>query len=238
LTQVSFLRHGAFFGPEDAEKKTLCLIGAGATGSWTALLAAKMGWHDFVIWDLDVVESHNLPNQAYDMEHLGQKKVFALEQVLKRFNPNVSVKAYDYFFDASNPDHVSELSDYVFIAVDSLDTRKAIYESIKLHPFVDLVFETRMGFTHAELNIVNSSDTLKIDEIISMLKTDEEVTEAACNERIITSLVTIVSSALVHNLCYHASSHRTQNEFTNYGKTLFTLDPKLNTYQMKGSLGR
>ena len=237
MTQVSFLRHGAFFGPEDAENKTLCLIGAGATGSWTALLAAKMGWHDFVIWDLDVVESHNLPNQAYDMEHLGQKKVFALEQVLKRFNPNVSVKAYDYFFDASNPDHVSELSDYVFIAVDSLDTRKAIYESVKLHPFVDLIFESRMGFTHAELNIVNSSDTLKIDDIISMLKTDKEVTEAACNERIITSLVTIVSSALVHNLCYHASSHRTQNEFTNYGKTLFTLDPKLNTYQMKGILG-
>ena len=93
-----------------------------------------------------------------------------------------------------------------------------------------------MGFTHAELNIVNSADTLKIDEIISMLKTDKEVTEAACNERIITSLVSIVSSALVHNLCYHASSHRTQNEFNNYGKTLFTLNPQLNTYQTKGVL--
>jgi molybdopterin/thiamine biosynthesis adenylyltransferase len=237
LTQVSFLRHGAFFGPEDAENKSFCIIGAGATGSWAALTAAKMGWHNFVIWDLDLVESHNLPNQAYDLEHVGSKKVIALKNVLKRFNPNISVKTFDHFFDASNPDHVSELSDYVFIAVDSLDTRKAIYECVKLHPFVDIIFETRMGFTHAELNIVKSSDILKIDEIISMLKTDEEVTEAACNERIITSLVAIVSSALVHNLCYHASSSRNKTEFTNFGKTLFTLDPILNTYQMKGTLG-
>jgi hypothetical protein len=63
-----------------------------------------------------------------------------------------------------------------------------------------------------------------------MLKTDEEVTEAACNERIITSLVAIVSSALVHNLCYHASSSRNKTEFTNFGKTFFTLTPGLNTY--------
>ena len=230
MTQVSFLRHGAFFGPEDAENKTFCLIGAGATGSWTALMAAKMGWHNFLVWDADIVESHNLPNQAYDIEHLGQKKVFALKQVLERFNPNISVKTYDHFFDANNPDHLSELSDYVFIAVDSLDTRKDIYEAIKLHPFVNVIFETRMGFTHAELNIVDSSDVTKIDELISMLKTDEEVTEAACNERIITSLVTIVSSALVHHLCYHASSHRTQSEFNSFGKTIFNLSPHLTTY--------
>lgn len=237
MTQVSFLRHGAFFGPEDADNKTFCIIGAGATGSWAALTAAKMGWHSFQIWDLDLVESHNLPNQAYDVSHIGMKKVDALEQVLKQFNPSVTVDKHDYFFDASNPDHVAELTDYVFIAVDSLDTRKAVYEVIKLHPFINLVFETRMGFTHAELNIVSPSDILKIDEIISMLKTDEEVTEAACNERIISTLVMIVSSALVHNLCYHSSSSRRETEFTNYGKTLFTLDPKLNTYQMKGILG-
>ncbi len=230
MTQVSFLRHGAFFGPEDAENKVFCLIGTGATGSWAALMAAKMGWHNFVIWDADVVESHNLPNQAYDIEHIGQKKVFALKAVLKRFNPNVQVKSYDYFFDASNPDHVAELSDYVFIAVDSLDTRRDIYSCIKLHPFVDVVFETRMGFTHAELNIIKSSDIIKIDEIISMLKTDEEVTEAACNERIITSLVSIVSSALVHSLCYITSSSRTGNSFQNYGKTIFNLSPNLTTY--------
>lgn len=233
MSQVSFLRHGAFFGPEDAENKTFCIIGVGATGSWAALTAAKMGWHKFQIWDLDLVESHNLPNQAYGVQHVGMKKVDALEQVLKEFNPAIIVEKHDYFFDATNPLHTTELTDYLFIAVDSLDTRKAIYQVAKLHPFLNLIFETRMGFTHAELNIINPCDVMKVDEIISMLKTDDEVTEAACNERIISTLVMIVSSALAHNLCYHASSSRTKNEFTNYGKTIFSLTPQLTTYSTK-----
>lgn len=233
MSQVSFLRHGAFFGPEDAENKTFCIVGVGATGSWAALTAAKMGWHKFQIWDLDLVESHNLPNQAYGVQHVGMKKVDALEQVLKEFNPAIIVEKHDCFFDAEDALHVTELTDYLFIAVDSLDTRKAIYQAAKLHPFLNLIFETRMGFTHAELNIINPSDVVKIDEVISMLKTDDEVTEAACNERIISTLVMIVSSALTHNLCYHASSSRTQNQFTNYGKTIFSLNPQLTTYSTK-----
>ena len=231
MTQVSFLRHGAFFGPEDAADQTFCLIGTGATGSWAALLAAKMGWHNFQLWDSDVVETHNLPNQAFNACHVGQKKVDALEDVLLSFNPAIQITKFDCLFDANNIEHISELSDYVFIAVDSLDTRKEVYSCLKLHPLVDVIFETRMGFTHAELNITKSSNTMKIDQIISLLKTDKEVPEAACNERIITSLVSIVSSALVHNLCYIASSNRTGNAFTSYGKTLFNLSPNLTTYQ-------
>lgn len=230
MTQVSFLRHGAFFGPEDANDKTFCLIGTGATGSWAALMAAKMGWHNFQIWDSDIVETHNLPNQAFNACHVGQKKVDALERVLLDFNPAIQITKFDHFFDARNVEHVAELSDYVFIAVDSLDCRKEIYSCLRSHPLVDVIFETRMGFTHAELNITESSDVIKIDQIISLLKTDEEVVEAACNERIITSLVSIVSSTLVHNLCYIASSDRTGNKFTTYGKTLFNLSPNLTTY--------
>lgn len=233
MSQVSFLRHGAFFGPEDANDATFCIIGAGATGSWAALTAAKMGWHNFQIWDLDLVESHNLPNQAYTVDHIGLKKVDALEQVLKEFNPSVIVEKHDCFFDAEDPAHVAELADYLFIAVDSLDTRKAIYQKAKLHPFLNLIFETRMGFTHAELNITDPSNIIKIDEIINMLKSDEEVTEAACNERIISTLVMIVSSALVHNLCYHSSSSRNEVVFDNYGKTIFNLSPNLATYHTK-----
>ena len=230
MTQASFLRHGAFFGPEDAEDKTLCIIGAGATGSWVALTAAKMGWHNFQLWDSDSVESHNLPNQAFDAGHVGQKKVDALESVLQAFNPSVQITKFDCFFDAANPEHLSELTDYLFIAVDSLDTRKAIYSSIKLNPFIELVFETRMGFTHAELNIVSPKEINKIDEILNTIKTDKEVVEAACNERIISTLVMIVSAVLVHQLCYHAASGRNKTEPTYANKTIFSLNPTLTMF--------
>ncbi len=248
MTQVSFLRHGAFFGPEDAQNKTFCIIGAGATGSWAALMAAKMGWHQFQIWDLDLVESHNLPNQAYDVRHIGMKKVDALEQVLLNFNPSIQVEKHPCFFDHENSEHSSALEDYVFIAVDSLDTRKNIYNLLRLHPFVDIVFETRMGFTHAEINVLETKNIDQIDRIVSMLKTDSQVEESACNERIISTLVTIVASELVHRLCTFASLHRHhpdvsdtfsesyQSTFNSLlGKTIYSLAPKLNIYHQKTS---
>jgi molybdopterin/thiamine biosynthesis adenylyltransferase len=245
--QVSFLRHGAFFGPEDASNKTFCIIGAGATGSFAALFAAKMGWHKFQIWDLDLVESHNLPNQTYNVSHIGMKKVDALEKVLLDFNPMVQVEKNDYFFDSNNQEHVASLEDCVFIAVDSLDTRKSIYSSLHFHPFVDIIFETRMGFTHAEMNITSTTDVNKINQITEMLKRDSEVEESACNERIITTLTAIVSSTLVHKLCQYASFERTQlkttasssleGEVTNRtiqnaicGKTIFDFSSNLNIY--------
>ena len=237
--QVSFLRHGAFFGPEDAVDKTFCIIGVGATGSWAALLAAKMGWHKFQIWDLDLVESHNLPNQTYNISHVGMKKVDALEKVLLDFNPMVQIEKHDYFFDADNQDHITSLEDCVFIAVDSLDTRKSIYSSLLFHPFVDIIFETRMGFTHAEMNVIKTTNVNKINQIVEMLKADSEVEESACNERIITTLTAIVSSTLVHKLCQYASLERTQSNVESNnkitinnicGKTIFDFSSNLNIY--------
>lgn len=76
-TAVSFLRHAGWVGPEDLND-TLTIIGCGAVGSNLALIAAKMGFHEFDLWDADIVEPHNLANQAYDVEHIGMKKVAAL----------------------------------------------------------------------------------------------------------------------------------------------------------------
>lgn len=233
--QVSFLRHNSFFGPEDCDDKVLNIIGAGATGSWVALLAAKMGWHNFKIWDQDLVESHNLPNQAYDVSHVGLLKVDALKNVLTTFNPQISVTTFPHFFEGSNASHLSELEDYVFVAVDSLSARKDIVENLIYHPFAHTLFETKMGFTHAALNIIKTNDKNSMVSFLNMLKTDEEVTESACNERIITTLTNVVSSNLVHFLCAHASLERRNpsEDFDYYGQHLFNFDnSKLNIYKI------
>jgi molybdopterin/thiamine biosynthesis adenylyltransferase len=221
MEQVSFLRHNAFFGPEDANDKTFNIIGVGATGSWAGLLAAKMGWHNFRIWDADVVETHNCPNQIYNVTHTGLKKVDAFEQVLTDFNSQVTVEKHDCFFTSA--EHANLLDGPVFIAVDSLDARADIMSACKNNLFVDVIFETRMGFSHAELNILDPINDKQIDNYLSMLKTDNEVQESACNERIITTLTTIVASTLVHKLCDFYSSSRRDTNFASPSKTLFSL---------------
>jgi len=223
--QVSFLRHSGFFGPEDVNGKTLNIIGVGATGSWVGLIAAKMGWHNFRVWDLDIVESHNLPNQIYSAKHIGMKKVDAFEQVLKEFNPQVQVQKYYRFY--TNQEDISKMDfgSYMFIAVDSLSARKDIIEGVKNNLFLELVAESQMGFTHATINYFEPNDYLQLDTYKSMLKDDSEVTESACNERIITTLTAMVASEIVQTISAHASKSRRTDGYKRPHKQIFSLNP-------------
>lgn len=232
MEQVSFLRHGSFFGPEDADK-TFNIIGVGATGSWAGLLAAKMGWHKFRIWDADFVESHNCPNQIYDITQVGEKKVDAFEETLTSFNSQITVEKYDCFF--TSLEHTELLDGPVFIAVDSLEARRDIMTACKDHFFVDLIFETSMGFSHANLNVIDPLSD-EVDNYLNLLKTDDEVEESACNARIITTLTCIVASTLVHKLCHYYSAQRrgitSVDSLSILGKTVFNLEEELSTYHL------
>ena len=226
--QVSFLRHNLFFGPEDVQDVTLNIIGVGATGSWVGLLAAKMGFHKFQVWDADLVESHNCPNQIYDIDHVGLRKVDAFEQVLKRFNKNVTVTKHNEFFSSS--EHMHLLGDAVFIAVDSNAARKDIVSGVKSNEDVEIVFETAMGFEHALLRCFTPFQIKFIDNYLSLLKDDSEIEESACNARIITTLTNIVASSLVHILCDYYSSSRRKQTFKITNTQLFNLTNILTTY--------
>ena len=235
MTAVNFLRHNSFFSPEDVQGTTLNIIGVGATGSWVGLLAAKMGWHNFRIWDPDIVESHNCPNQAYDVSFVNTKKVDAFEQTLKRVNPQIQVQKYDCYFEASK--HMHLLDGAVFVAVDSLAARKDIFTSFHKNDNLDIVFETSMGFTHASLNVFDPWNYDSINNYIATLKLDTEVQEAACNERIITTLTNIVASSLVHILCDHYSSLRRssstdESAFNFNQKYLYSLTNHLQVYPL------
>ena len=120
MSNVSFLRHAGWISPEDLQD-TLTIVGCGAVGSHFALIAAKMGFHNFSLWDADIVEDHNLPNQAYDVEHIGKKKVEALAEVLKRFNPEVQIETHDTFFTKENKD---EIFGPLVIATDTMSSRQ------------------------------------------------------------------------------------------------------------------
>ena len=225
---VSFLRHSAFFGPEDANKYVLNIIGVGATGSWIAMLAARMGWHKFRVWDLDIVESHNLPNQIYTHDDIGKKKVIALKEQLLRFNPEIEIETHDYFFESSK--HTDLLEGPTIITVDSLSARKDIGNAIKGNILVNNAFETRMGFSHAEINYLDCCNETKIQKWQSLLKDDSEVTESACNERIITTLTCQVASTVVHLLCALYSKKRNNNEIQIKEKIIFTNTPNLSVF--------
>lgn len=228
MSNVSFLRHAGWFGPEDCTSP-LNIIGVGATGSHIALFAAKMGFHKFHIWDADIVEDHNLPNQVYDVKHIGMRKVDALADVLTRFNPAIEVITHDKFFTREDKD---ALDGPLVLTVDTMSARKEIYECFFMNWKVNKVFETRLGFDYGELNVIDNMDPIKCLDWHNTLVLDSEVPDGPCNLRICTTLVGMVSAYTVHMLCNLFACERHNQEWSYNKRSMFNLQPTLQYFSL------
>jgi len=231
MAEVSFLRHAGWFSPEDAQDTWLNIIGVGATGSEIGRTAAKMGFTKFRIWDADIVESHNLPNQAYDVEHVGMRKVDAFKDVLTRFNPRVVVETNPVFFESAT--HKDELDGILVLTVDTMSARKDIFNAFNMNWNVKLVFETRLGFDYGELNVLDPLDPTTLKEWNGGLLNDEDIPEGPCNLRICTTLVNMISAYTVHAMCGTMHGEKTGETFGVGKKTIFNVSNGITTYELK-----
>lgn len=229
MTRVNFLRHAGWVGPEDLNQ-TLNIIGVGATGSNIGLLAAKMGFHKFRVWDQDIVEAHNLPNQAYDVGHVGGLKVDAFKDVLTRFNPAITVEVNPKFFLAAD---AADVEGPVILTVDTMKARKEIGEALTLKMSVPLIMETRVGFDYAEVYRLNPMDPEEMDTWVGMLKRDEDIPAGPCNLVICSTLVGLVSAHTTHMLCGYFAAQRAGQTWGAPKKTMISLNTKLEAWNIE-----
>ena len=68
------------------------IAGVGGLGSNVAISLARLGVGTLVLADFDVVEPSNLNRQQFFVEQLGELKVHALAETLRRINPYVRVE--------------------------------------------------------------------------------------------------------------------------------------------------
>ena len=112
-------RHMDVFDPYKFGDTPVTVIGAGATGSWLVLQLAKLGISNITVWDFDVVEEHNIPNQLFGLPDVGHHKVIALANHVE-LETGLKIKIHDKKFEGGR------LSGYVFLMVDSMKGRKDI----------------------------------------------------------------------------------------------------------------
>jgi len=132
-----------FFDPNTC-KGRINIIGCGSVGSTVAELLARFGLEKFSLYDFDIVEPKNIVNQMFTCEHIGMKKVDAVEQMLKAINPEISVRKYDKGWDGQN------LDGYIFLATDNIEVRRKIVEANMYNEFVKAVFDFRTGLTDGQ----------------------------------------------------------------------------------------
>ena len=148
---------------------------------------------------------------------------------LTAFNPGIKVEKHDYYFKA---EHKGQLEGPLVLTVDTMKARKNIYDAFQLNWKVNKVFETRVGFDYAELNVIDNLTTLELTEWKSTLKNDSEIPDGPCNLRICTTLVSMVAAYAVHTICSMLSARRREEAWVHDKKTIFNLDPKITTYTL------
>lgn len=137
-------KHREFFDPDNFNDE-IHIIGCGAIGSTITEQLARLGIKEIHLYDFDNVSEHNITNQMFLAHQVGHQKVEALDFICKQINPDIKIFKHNEGWEKG-----MTLSGYVFLAVDSVDTRNEIVDDNRFNPNIKAMFDTRMRLTDAQ----------------------------------------------------------------------------------------
>lgn len=180
------------------ESDRISVIGLGATGSWVALALAKLGVYKVNLFDMDIIETHNIPNQVYGLEDNGKLKTRMCEKHMIELGSNIT-NVYTTTTEIT-PENFSEriVSPTVFCLVDSMKARKELFEAAVAAGDVKLWIETRMGLTGYRIYLVHLDNQKEIDKYKETLYSDEDAEVSACgsSQSVVTTAMQCASHAV------------------------------------------
>lgn len=145
------------------------------------------------LWDFDSIESHNIPNQAFGIQRVGQNKAEAMAEIVK--------ETTGLIYPSKGIWNGEKLGSVVFSCVDSMEVRKQILESMKSGLFI----EVRMGVYHGQVYSIDTS--IKEDRqfwLNNYVGDDVVVEKSACGTSLtIGSTANLLSSIAAWQLIKH-----------------------------------
>lgn len=166
-------KHQEFFNPNTV-KNEIHIIGCGAIGSTVAEMLTRLGFNSLYLYDFDKVSDHNITNQMFRMIDVGKYKVDALEEILTDINPDIRIHK-----DTTGWTEYTRLSGIVFLAVDNIELRKQIVETIKYNQSIIFVTDCRMALTDAQCYAADWTDDKAINGLLSTMQFTSEEAKAA-----------------------------------------------------------
>lgn len=112
------------------KNKTVGIAGSGGLGSNCAVALARIGIGKLIIADFDVIVESNLNRQYFFYDQIGQKKVNALKDNIKRINPNVVVEAHDIKLSSESIIEIYKNCDVIVEAFDLAEMKQMIIETV------------------------------------------------------------------------------------------------------------
>lgn len=183
-----FSRHTDIIPQDRLLEQTFTVIGAGSLGSHIVHVLAMMGAENIRVFDDDTVELHNMSVQLYDRKSLGQPKVDALKRVIRHMH-GVEIEAIKEKYEPGK-----DIFGIVISAVDNMDVRRSIWESINGALNVPLYIESRAGGRFASVFTLEPTDVKHAEAYAKdWLFPQEEGLQGKCTEKMTTFIPWIVA---------------------------------------------
>jgi hypothetical protein len=181
-------RQIGFFTPSTMTGK-IHVVGAGATGSHIVDTLACMGLENIVVYDFDIVENHNLPNQIYTLADVGKPKVVALQQHIK------NKMGFDIATKNEKVDAIENLEGVLILCTDKMQCQKDIFnKSARLNSKAIAAIETRMGIDQGRIYFLDPNNKAHLKKYAAEWYSDEEAVESPCNLRAISGTAKLIAS--------------------------------------------
>ena len=119
------------YGAAQAERirlASVCIIGIGGVGSWSAEALARSGVGRLTLIDLDHIAESNVNRQIHAIEpEFGRAKVDAMAGRIASINPQCMVVSIEEFIDEANPAQLlATPHDVVIDAIDNVRAKAAL----------------------------------------------------------------------------------------------------------------
>jgi len=192
MEDIRFLRQQDAINMSRLSQVGITVIGAGAIGSTACVFLGKMGACGLQVWDADTVESHNWSNQLYRDEDIGKLKAVALIEVMEAFGGHTPNAVAARYVDQA-------LSEVVISAVDSMESRKAIWKSVRKQPEVRLYLDARIGLETLVVYAVRPQAKEDRASYAKSLCSDAEALQEPCTARSV-CYTPLMAAAVLCNL--------------------------------------
>lgn len=201
-TGIDYWRQLGLVSMDELVKQKVTIIGCGGIGSFVAPALAKLGITKFELWDFDLVEPHNVPNQNFVPSDVGFYKV---EIVGKKLVKDYKVEVIEHREKWDGDD----LDGIVVVAVDTMEVRHQIWKKVKFNVGVKALIDGRIGGLTVNVHSLNPTDIDDIRAYEAHLYTDKQVEDLPCTERAIIDVAYLVTALIVRAVRAYVSEDET-----------------------------
>lgn len=175
----------------DIQNKTVEVIGAGGTGSWTATILSRLKPKSILVSDDDIIEEHNVGVQCFNYFQIDNIKVYALK------NNILNLSDYTILVLCDRVNMVTA-RDITICAVDSMRSRKELFENWVLIGRTNSIFiDPRVAAESFEIYFIRHGDLDTYKAYRERLFSDEQGSLGACNLQQCTHTSSMAASWIV-----------------------------------------